>query len=45
MTWEWQPNIDVEELLRQFLDLKRNQEDLIRRVKALEDEVLYLIGR
>jgi len=37
--------MDLQELLRQFLDLKRNQEELTRRVQWLEDEVLSLSGK
>lgn len=37
--------MDLEELLRQFLDLKRNQEELLRRVQWLEDEIVTLVGR
>ena len=41
----WQPQMDMEELVRQFLDLKRNCEDLTRRVEWLENEVLILSDR
>ena len=45
MTWEWQPKVDFEEVLRQLLDLKRNQEELTRRVQWLEDEFVALEKR
>lgn len=39
----WTPTtIDVDELIRQFLDVKRATDDLRERVKRLEDEVIYL---
>lgn len=39
----WSPaTIDLDELIRQFLDVKRNQEELQRRVERLEDEVICL---
>ena len=34
--------VDLDELIRQLLDLKRTTDDLRERVKRLEDEVIYL---
>lgn len=41
----WQSQMDLGELLRQFLDLKRNQEELMRRVQWLEDEIVTIAGQ
>ena len=39
----WQEtNLDIQELIDQFLDVKRNQEELKQRVERLEDEVVLL---
>jgi hypothetical protein len=38
----WSKKVDFEELLRQFLDLKRSHEELTQRVYRLEDEVVLL---
>lgn len=42
----WTPaTIDLDELIRQLLDVKRATDDLRERVKRLEDEVIYLADK